>query len=85
MLSDSQGTTTALFKLLLKNGKTGKNELNPFWKGAFSFDDYSYKIFNDAILSKITLPEMNMLSSHATTFDSRPMLEEKKESTISVT
>jgi hypothetical protein len=59
--------------------------MNPFWKGALSFDDYSYKIFNDAILSKITLPEMNLISSHGTSYDSRLILDEKKESSVSVT
>ena len=74
MLSESQGTTTALFKLLLKKGKVGKNEMNPFWKGAMSFDDYSYKIFNDAILSKITLPEI-LSSDGGGTYDSRMILD----------
>jgi hypothetical protein len=40
-----------LLRLLLRKGKEGKNELNPFWKGVMSFDDFSYKIFNEAILS----------------------------------
>jgi hypothetical protein len=42
----------------LKKGNEGKNELNPFWKGAMSFDDFSYKVFNEAILSHVAIPEI---------------------------
>jgi hypothetical protein len=55
-MTESQGTTTAFLRLLIKKGKEGKNEMNPFWKGVMSFDDYSYKLFNDVILNKLVIP-----------------------------
>jgi hypothetical protein len=47
-LSDSLGITNKLFKGLIRR-HAGVNDLNPFSKGAMSFDDYSYKYFNDHV------------------------------------
>jgi len=42
-----------LIDQVLKKGKEGGNQLNPFSKGVLGFDDYSYKVFNEAIMEQI--------------------------------
>jgi hypothetical protein len=58
LLSDSLGITSKLFKGLLKRS-AGDNDLNPFSKGAMSFDDYSYKFYNNAVLNPKTIRAIN--------------------------
>ena len=58
LLSDSLGVTSKFFKSLIKRD-AGENEFNPFSKGALSFDDYSYKYFNDVVLNPKAIRAMN--------------------------
>ena len=51
LLSDSLTVTSRLFRGLIRRN-AGTNEMNPFSKGALSFDDYSYKYFNEVVLSE---------------------------------
>ena len=37
----------------------GINEYNPFSKGAMSFDDYSYKYYNDVVLNPKSIKAIN--------------------------
>ena len=59
LLSESLVVTSRLFKDLLKR-QTGINDFNPFAKGSMSFDDYSYKYFNDLILNPKALLALNL-------------------------
>ena len=56
LLSDSLGMTSRLFKGLIRR-QAGTNDLNPFSKGAMSFDDYSYKYFNEHVLNTHAITE----------------------------
>lgn len=58
LLSDSLGVTSRFFKSLIKRN-AGENDFNPFSKGALSFDDYSYKYFNDVVLNPKTIKAIN--------------------------
>ena len=60
LLSDSLGITSKFFKSLIKRGAGDEsNEYNPFSKGALSFDDYSYKYFNDVVLNPKAIKAIN--------------------------
>jgi hypothetical protein len=60
LLSDSLGVTSKFFKSLLRRAAGGEeDEFNPFAKGALSFDDYSYKYFNDVVLNPKALKSIN--------------------------
>lgn len=50
--------TSKLFKGLIRRNP-GSNEYNPFSKGALSFDDYSYKYFNEVVLSEKAVKQIN--------------------------
>jgi len=50
--------TSRFFKSLIRRNP-GTNELNPFSMGALSFDDYSYKYFNDVVLNPKAIKALN--------------------------
>lgn len=58
LLSDSLSVTSRLFKSLIRRD-IGPNEYNPFSKGALSFDDYSYKYFNEVVLNPKAVKAIN--------------------------
>ena len=58
LLSDSLSVTSRLFKSLIRRDP-GSNEFNPFSKGALSFDDYSYKYFNEVVLNPKAIKAIN--------------------------
>jgi hypothetical protein len=58
LLSDSLSVTSRLFKSLIRRD-AGRNEFNPFSKGALSFDDYSYKYFNEVVLNPKAVRAIN--------------------------
>lgn len=58
LLSDSLSVTSRLFRNLIRRS-AGHNEYNPFSKGALSFDDYSYKYFNEVVLSEKAIKQIN--------------------------
>lgn len=60
LLSDSLGVTSKFFRSLLRRAAGGEeDEFNPFAKGALSFDDYSYKYFNEVVLNPKALKAIN--------------------------
>jgi hypothetical protein len=63
LLSDSLSVTSRLFKSLIRRDTAGmsggRNEFNPFSKGALSFDDYSYKYFNEVVLNPKAIKAIN--------------------------
>jgi len=60
LLSDSLGVTSKFFKSLIRRGAGDEmNEYNPFSIGALSFDDYSYKYFNEVVLNPKALKAIN--------------------------
>ena len=50
-------TSKLLRGLIIRSA--GVNDQNPFSKGAMSFDDYSYKYFNEIILNPKALLAIN--------------------------
>ena len=58
LLSDSLSVTSRLFKSLIRRD-AGRNDFNHFSKGALSFDDYSYKYFNEVVLNPKAVRAIN--------------------------